>query len=164
MNYQIVMAQLPLVREHTETKCRTAQDVTLMCADMATLAQESVQIITLDAKNNVINRHMITLGLIDESLIHPREVFRQAILDFAKAIVIVHNHPSGDSMPSATDIRRTKQMVEAGKIIEIPVLDHVIIGRNAGGSPTFTSMREQGIVQWSTEAERVVGNSGGSHE
>jgi len=88
---------------------------------------------------------MVTPGLADASLVHPREVFRTAIENTASAMVLVHNHPSGDSTPSAEDIRITRQLIEAGKIIDIKVIDHVVIGRSTNGSPAFLSMRESGL-------------------
>jgi len=149
MNYQIVMAQLPLVRETpASTSCRQPADVLRACIDMATMAQESQQALTIDGKNRILNRHMISLGLADACLIHPREVFRAAILDNASAVVLVHNHPSGETTPSGEDIRLTKQIVEAGRILDIKVLDHIIIGRDAAGVPSCLSMREQGLISF----------------
>ena len=145
MNYTTAMIQLPLVKESSDTKAKTPQDVRDICDDLADMAQESFQVITLSAKNNVIGRTMITLGLADASLAHPREVFRPAIIENACSIILVHNHPSGDPTPSADDIRITKQLVEAGKIVDIKVLDHVIIGR---GDTKHLSMREEGLIQF----------------
>jgi DNA repair protein RadC len=78
-------------------------------------------------------------------LVHPREVFRAAILDGAGAIILAHNHPSGDPTPSSEDIRITRQLVEAGKILDIEVLDHVVVGR---GERPFLSLRESGLVSF----------------
>ena len=146
MNYNPVLVQLPLVRESTGERVRTPEDVYRMCGDITALAQEAFHVISLDSKNQLINRHMVSLGLADASLVHPREVFRTAIEDSASAIVLVHNHPSGDTTPSAEDIRITRQLIEAGKIIDIKVIDHVVLGRirNDNG-PAFLSMRESGL-------------------
>ena len=73
---------------------------------------------------------MISVGTLDLSLVHPREVFKEAIKESAFAVMLVHNHPSGDPEPSEDDIKITKQIIEAGKILNILVLDHVIIGKN----------------------------------
>jgi len=101
----------------------------------------------LNAKYRLLDRKLITLGIADASLVHPREVFRAAIQDGAAAIVISHNHPSGDPTPSAEDLRITRQLVEAGRIIGIEVLDHVIIGRpDATRTQAFLSLRESGLV------------------
>ena len=135
---------LPMVREAiSPTPCRTPEDVARLLADTAQLAQEAFTVLTLDSKNKVIDRHLVTLGLVNASLVHPREVFRLAVLDNAAAVVVSHNHPSADPTPSAEDIRITRQLVEAGRILDIPLLDHVIIGR---GEHPHTSLRESGLV------------------
>lgn len=150
--YMTAMVQIPLmIRECKTTKCRTPcrtpGDMAAVCADMQDMSQESMQVVILDSLNNIITRQMITLGLLDASLIHPREVFRAAIQHNGAALMMVHNHPSGDTSPSAEDLRVTKQMVEAGRILGIPVLDHVIIGRPDQNNPKgFLSMRESGMI------------------
>ena len=149
MNYTTAMVQLPLVKECATTRVRTPDDVSRICDDLRDLAQESIQVLTLNAKNRLINRHLVSLGLVDSSLVHPREVFRAALADSASAITVVHNHPSGDTTPSAEDVRITKQLVEAGKIVGIRVLDHVIVGRSDpddGNGRKFLSLREEGVV------------------
>jgi DNA repair protein RadC len=133
------------VKEPTTVAVIGPEIVRGICCDMSTLAQESMQIVTLNARNRMIDRHMITLGLADASLVHPREVFRPAILDGACTIVLVHNHPSGDPSPSAEDLRVTRQMVEAGRVIGIKITDHVIIGR---GDRPYLSLREKGLANF----------------
>ena len=83
---------------------------------------------TLDTKNQVIDTHQITVGTLDASLVHPREVFRRAIKDAAASVLLVHNHPSGDPTPSKQDHMVTKRLKEVGQIIGIDVLDHIILG------------------------------------
>ena len=90
--------------------------------------QEAFFVICLDRKNHPICRSLITLGTLSSSLIHPREIFRIAILASASAIVVAHNHPSGDPTPSEDDIKISRQIKEAGKIMGIELMDHVIIG------------------------------------
>ena len=136
---------LPVVKEASSKTCRTPADAAGILADTATLAQEAFTVLTLDTKHHIIDRHLITLGLLDASLVHPREVFRTAIHDGAAAILVSHNHPSGDPTPSAEDIRITRQLVEAGKVLDVQVLDHVVIGR---GETPFTSLRETGLVNF----------------
>ncbi len=149
MNYNPALVQLPLVRESTGERVRTPEDVCRVCADIAGLAQESFHVLSLNAKNFMVNRHLISLGLVDASLVHPREVFRAAIgEDGASSVILAHNHPTGDPTPSAEDLRITRQLVEAGRIIDIKVLDHVVIGRPVNGSPAFVSMREQGLCSF----------------
>ena len=149
MNYATALVQLPLVREVGKEKIRTPETVCRVCEDIANLAQETFHVLVLDAKNGLLNRHMVTVGLVDASLVHPREVFRPAIADGGAAVVLVHNHPSGDPSPSAEDVRITKQLIEAGKILDIKVLDHTIIGRSGVSDRPFLSMREEGICQFS---------------
>ena len=136
---------LPMVKEGTAATCRTPEDAARLLADTAQLAQEAFTVITLNTKNRVIDRHLVTVGLANASLAHPREVFRPALLDGAAAVIISHNHPSGDPAPSAEDIKITRQLVEAGKILDVPVLDHVVIGR---GERPFMSLREAGLVSF----------------
>ena len=157
MNYSTALVQLPLVREVGKQRIATPADVYRVCSDIANLAQESFHVILLSAKNTLINRHLVSLGLADASLVHPREVFRTAIGPDGGAccaLLLVHNHPSGDPAPSAEDLRITRQLIEAGKIVDIKVLDHVIIGRpmEATGDqparPGFLSLRESGLCSF----------------
>jgi len=113
--------------------------------DMRDLAQEAFCVLTLNTKNRVIRRHLVSLGTVNSTLLHPREVFRPAITDGAASIIVAHCHPSGDSSPSAEDIRITRKLIEAGKTIEIPVIDHLIVG---DGLPL--SLRESGLVDFHT--------------
>ena len=148
MNYTTALVQLPLVKEATKERVGMPEDVHRICADMSVLAQECFQVLCLNTKNYLINRHLVTLGLVDASLVHPREVLRPAISDNAGAVVLVHNHPSGDPTPSAEDLRITKQMVEAGMIIDIKIVDHIIIGKKSEGCAGFLSMREEGVCDF----------------
>ena len=145
MNFNTALVQLPLVRETPGERVRTPEDVYRVCGDIAGLAQESFHVLALDVKRRLINRHLVSLGLVDASLVHPREVFRAAIGDSASAVALAHSHPSGDPTPSVEDIRITRQLVEAGRIIDIKVVDHVVIGRPVNGNPAFVSMRENGL-------------------
>ena len=154
MDYSSAFVKLPLVREPGPQKVVTPSDAWRVCSDIGSLAQESMHVLTLNGRNRLINRHMVSLGLADASLTHPRETFRAAIMDGASGVVLAHNHPSGDVTPSAEDVRITKQLIEAGKIIGIQIIDHVIIGREAPpvgdqpARPPFLSMRESGLCQF----------------
>ena len=99
--------------------------------------QEEFHIVCLDTKNQVIDTHQITVGTLDASLVHPREVFRAAIKDASSSIILVHNHPSGDPTPSREDIAVTTRLTDCGKTLGIDVLDHIVLGRN-----TAVSIRE----------------------
>jgi len=145
--YTSIQTQLMKVKESSNKLIRTPKQASEQCQDIADLAQEAFQIITVNSKNMMIDRHLITLGILDASLIHPREVFRPCIQDSAAALILVHNHPSGDVTPSAEDIRVTKRMIEAGNIIDIKPLDHVIIGKQ-NGKIQHLSLRESGVCQF----------------
>lgn len=91
--------------------------------------QEEFHIVTLDTQHGPINHHLITVGTLDASLVHPREVFRAAIRDAASAILLVHNHPSGDPTPSREDKAVTDRLTQVGEIVGIRVLDHIIVAK-----------------------------------
>ncbi len=148
MNYSTALIQLPLVRECRGSVIRSPADIHAICADLRDCAQEQFQVLTLNTKNRLINRHLISLGLADASLVHPREIFRAAISESATAVALVHNHPSGDTAPSAEDLRITRQLIEAGKIVDIRVLDHVIIGRADDNREAWLSLRDAGLCQF----------------
>lgn len=96
--------------------------------------QEEFHIVTLDTQFGPIKSHHITTGTLDASLVHPREVFRAAIRDSASAIILVHNHPSGDPTPSREDRAVTERLTKAGELVGIRVLDHIVVAREAGRS------------------------------
>ena len=141
---------IPCVREPSKNRAlvRTPADAHRALADAAQMAQEAFFVLTVDKKNRLIEKHLVTLGVADASLIHQREVFRPAILDSASAVIVAHNHPSGDPAPSAEDLAITRQLVAAGRIVGIRVLDHVIIGRPDDSRPGFFSVREAGLVDF----------------
>jgi DNA repair protein RadC len=92
--------------------------------------QEEFHVVTLDVQLQVVGTHLISVGTLDRSLVHPREVFRPAIKDAAKSIIVVHNHPSGDPTPSDEDLLVTRRLEEAGATLGVPVLDHIVVARN----------------------------------
>jgi len=91
------------------------------------LAVEEFHVLALDSQSRVRRDVLVTRGLLNSALVHPREVFRAAIAEAAAGIIVVHNHPSGDPTPSAEDRAVTRQLVEAGKLLDLPVYDHVIV-------------------------------------
>jgi len=124
---------------------RCGRDVyDLLRGDMEQLDREQVWIITLNVRNQLIHRERISVGSLDTSIVHPREIFKSCIKKSAAAVILAHNHPSGEAAPSDDDIRMTKRIIEAGKIVGITVLDHVIIGRGQ-----YISMRES-LTGWFT--------------
>lgn len=143
-------AQLPqcVMENKFTSSVRSPADIAALVPELVYAAQESMVVLDLNAKNKVIDKRLVTLGLVDSSLTHPREIFRGAISNNASAVILIHNHPSGDPTPSAEDIRITRQMVEAGKVIDIKILDHIIIGRPSSSSSGWLSLREAGLVSF----------------
>ena len=109
--------------------------------------QENFVVLFLDTRNKVKGFDKVTRGLVDRSHVHPREVFRAAIIHGASKIILCHNHPSGDCSPSKQDLIATKNLVEAGEIIGIKVIDHVIVGEKLGEF-NWLSMRSTGLFSF----------------
>lgn len=105
----------------------TPQDVWEQMADIRSSKKEHFVVFYLDIRNQEIKREIISVGTLNESLVHPREVFEGAIKHNAAAIIVAHNHPSGTIEPSQDDIEITKRLVHAGKLLDIRVLSHVIV-------------------------------------
>lgn len=130
------------VTEDDKPTICTPQDVAhLLMPELRDERQEHLKVLMLDTKNRVMKIVHITTGTLDGSMVHPREVFRSAIVASAAAIIAVHNHPSGDPMPSEEDRRVTARLVTVGKEVGIELLDHIIIGHNR-----WVSMKEKGMV------------------
>ena len=134
--------------EVSDIYVRSPADCHRVCEEQAGYGQEAFTVLCLNARNRLIAGGIITIGIIDSCLTHSREVFRKAIECQASAVVLVHNHPSSDSTPSAEDIILTKQLIKAGQIIGIKVLDHVVISNESGSGRGFTSFRETGLVEF----------------
>ena len=107
------------------------------------LAVEEFHVLALGSQSQILADLLITRGILNSSLVHPREVFRAAIAEAAAGIIVVHNHPSGDPTPSADDRAVTRQLVDAGRLLDIPVYDHVILG---GGGERYVSFAEAGLL------------------
>jgi DNA repair protein RadC len=106
---------------------------------------ESFQVLLLNTRKRLIRVETVSGGLLDTLLVHPREVFRAAIAANAAGVVLVHNHPSGDPAPSDADIKTTRDLIRAGQLLKIEVVDHVIIGRtSAQRAKDYSSLRELG--------------------
>ncbi len=152
---QILKVALELGRRLSEesvtrdTPVRSPADVALLMREsVRPLEREVFWVLLLNAKNRLKMRPtIVSQGLLDASLVHPREVFQIAIRSGAAAVILVHNHPSGDPTPSAEDVRVTRQLAEAGAVVDIKVLDHIVIGKGGGALPdAYVSMRESGLV------------------
>lgn len=123
-------------------KITSPQDVSaLVMEDMRYYKKEYFRIILLDTKNKVIDIITISIGSLNSSIVHPREVFLEAVKKSSASIILLHNHPSGEVQPSREDINITQRLIEAGDIMGIKVLDHIIIGDG-----TYLSFKEENII------------------
>ena len=118
----------------------------LLGSEMRALNKESLRVILLDTKYHLMRIEEVSLGSLNESIAHPREIFRPALIYSAYAVIIAHNHPSGDPSPSEADHRLTRRLSEAAQLLQISLLDHVIIGSPNGEKPSFYSFKEAGIL------------------
>ena len=119
----------------------------LMDAATSGDSQETSFTLLLDTKSKVIGSPVeCTRGLLDQCPVHPREVFREAVRQNAASLILAHNHPSGDPTPSKEDIDITRRLVEAGKILGIRIVDHIVCGRPSDMTPGFVSLRENNLV------------------
>lgn len=125
-----------------KTKITSPTDIVdLLMLDMTHLKKEHFKIVMLDTKNQVIGIEDISVGSLNSSIVHPREVFKEAIAKSSASIILVHNHPSGDPTPSKEDIAITRRLTEGGDILGVKVLDHIIIGSNK-----YISLKEKDII------------------
>lgn len=118
-----------------------ANNIVNVVLDLYSESVEKFGILTLNTKNQVAGVHILSVGTLNASMVHPREVFKAAVLNNAASIVCFHNHPSGDPTPSPEDIEITKRLVDAGEIMGIQVLDHIVVGDNR-----FYSLKEKGMM------------------
>ena len=118
----------------------------LLAQDLRALNRESLRAILLDTKFQLIRIEEISLGSLNESIAHPREIFRPALVHSAYAVILVHNHPSGDPTPSKADKLLTQKIVQAGELLQVVVADHIIIGGMQAGQPSYFSFKEAGVI------------------
>jgi len=129
-----------------DRRVRTPQDIADIASDIVHSVTECLAVLYLDGKNGLRAFEVVSNGIADASLVHPREVFRPAVERSASAIALVHNHPSGDVTPSAEDVRVTRQLIEAGTVMGIKVVDHVIVApAPPGEKDRWNSLRESGV-------------------
>jgi len=141
-----ILASIELAKrlnEPTEKtkQIRSPQDVAdLVTPEMRYLDREHFRVLLLNTKNQVIRIELVSIGTLNSSAVHPREVFKAAIRHSAAGVILVHNHPSGDPKPSSQDIDVTKRLLDVGQLIGISVLDHIIIGER------YMSFKEKGLI------------------
>ena len=117
-----------------------------LCSEMRFLDRESLRVVLLDAKQHLIKIATVSQGTVNESLAHPREIFKPVITHSAYSFILVHNHPSGDPSPSEADLRLTRRINEASRILQLNLIDHVIIGSPAAGRNSYFSFKEGGVI------------------
>jgi len=116
--------------KHSTSKINCAKDVfKFFHAELKNKKKEKFIALYLDNKNKILKEETLSIGTIDEAIVHPREVFRRAIKEGASSMILVHNHPSGDPTPSEEDIEITKGLMEASEVLGVKLLDHIIVGR-----------------------------------
>jgi len=139
-----ILSAFELARRHLikdTVKITGAQDVIPLLADIADKKQEHFVCISLNGAHEVIKKRIVTIGLVDRSQVHPREVYADVISDRAAAVIFAHNHPSGDLKASNSDLKIHEQLTEAGKILGLRILDHIIVTKKG-----YFSFQEAGLI------------------
>jgi DNA repair protein RadC len=131
MNKKKLIEALMVAEQKSPTKkIRFPQDVLAVCADIISASQEHFVLLSLDNQNRVLRKQILFIGSGNNTLVCPRVVFLEALKNEAAAIIVVHNHPSGDPTPSKEDLAVTDRLREAGKLININLVDHIVIARD----------------------------------
>lgn len=133
--------RLVTARKLERARLETAGDIASLVSDMASLSQEHVRVILLDAGRRVLATPTLYMGTVNMTVLRVAEVFREAIISGSPAIILAHNHPSGDPTPSPEDVELTRALANAGRLLDIALLDHIIVGQER-----WISMREQGLL------------------
>jgi DNA repair protein RadC len=154
--YRIPIYQVKLVRDGSQKAERKKVSTPAVAASVLQqfldgADREHFVVLLLDTQNQLIGINTVTVGTLDASLVHPREVFKPAILANAASVLLAHNHPSGDPTPSVEDRAVTRQLAAAGATLGIEVLDHVIIG----DAPRYVSLVEAGLMETAMAAGRA---------
>jgi DNA repair protein RadC len=139
-----ILSAFELARRHLlkqAVRIESADDVLPLLANIVNKTQEHFVCMTLNGANEVIANRVVTIGLLDKSLVHPRDIFADVITDRAAAVIFAHNHPSGDTQPSDHDLETQRQLEQAAKILGIRVLDHVIVSKKG-----YFSFQEAGLI------------------
>lgn len=139
--YKVQLVRDPNSKSESRPSVRSAADVNQVIMEFIGCEdREHLVVIMLDTRNRVIGINEVSIGTLNSALATPREVFKPAILSNAASIILAHNHPSGDPTPSPEDVRVTRTMVDAGKLLDIEVLDHIVVGDGR-----FVSLKERGL-------------------
>ena len=149
--HRISKYKLQLVREgsfpYADNMIREPEDVAkIFQIHFDGSDREVFSFIALNIKHKVIGIHDVSIGSLTASVVHPREVFKAAMLMNAAALIVAHCHPSGDITPSREDLNITHQLMEAGKLLDIPILDHIVTGTDKGYQTDFCSMKSEGLI------------------
>jgi DNA repair protein RadC len=147
---RIPMYHVALVRDESvpyesePLEVNTPEQVAAICADLRGLDREAFEVLCLSTKNRLLARVNVSLGSLNASIVHPREVFKAAIIANAASVVLVHVHPSGLPDPSGADVQLTRRLCRAGDVLGIEILDSVVLG--GGDTTAICSMRELGML------------------
>ena len=137
-----IAKRVSTTRQPFKLKIENSKDIRdYLMPKMKSLKKEHLIGLYLDTRNNLIKEETISIGTLNTSLIHPREIFRSAVIEACASVILVHNHPSGDPTPSKDDITVTKKIIKASEVIGIELLDHVIIGNER-----YVSLKEDGLI------------------
>ena len=131
---RLALEETPVIR-HPEDA------LPLLAAELSELAYERFIALALSTKNHVVAVLPVSSGSLNASIVHPRDLFQRAILSNCASVILAHNHPSGDPAPSPEDIHLTQKLVEAGNLLDIPILDHIILGYGR-----YASFKEKGLL------------------
>lgn len=118
----------------------------LVGGEMRMLRKEAMRVVLLDTRYHLIRVEEVSSGTVNESIAHPREIFRPAMIASAYAVILIHNHPSGDPSPSQADHNLTRRLAEAAELMQIKLLDHIIIGAQSNNGPGYFSFKEAGVL------------------
>jgi DNA repair protein RadC len=135
--------KLEMFVDEPKRKIRSPADVySLLYPKMREQKREKLTALYLNTKNHVLREEVVSIGSLNANIVHPREVFKSALLESSASVILSHNHPSGDPTPSREDIAVTEKLIEGGKLLGIDVLDHVIIGDGR-----YVSLKDEGLVR-----------------
>ena len=156
--YGLEVVNIRLVKEQTLYSDKPAgspkEAIEIVADELASIDREVFCVMNLNTKGKAINLNVVSVGVLDSTMIHPREVFKSVILSNAAAVILFHNHPSGVIEPSPEDFETTKRLIEAGEILGIKVVDHLIVGSGTGEYYSFASEGDMQQIQEDLRGER----------